>query len=183
MEPETIKYKLQKYFEGESSLEDERILHDYFRSVQIDEQLLPHQHFFAGLNGMKDQQIQIQEEDLMDFILENEHREKLRYRKFWQIVTGVAAMLLIALLVVHYTHDRQNWDDTYTDPDQAYATAVQTLRFVAGKYQEGMAQLQPVNKLNQAVKPMNKSLDLINKGFYEMKSIEKVNLKLNKDKP
>lgn len=183
MEPEIIKYKLQKYFEGESSLEDERILHDYFRSDETDEELLPYRDLFAGLKGMKNHEKQISEEDLMDFILENEHQEKTRYRKRWQLVTGIAAVLLIALLVVHYTNDKPKWKDTYTDPDQAYATAVQTLRFVAGKYQEGIAQLQPVSKLNQAVEPMNKSLDLLNKGFYEMRNLEKFNLKQNKEKP
>jgi hypothetical protein len=183
MEPEIIKYKLQKYFEGESSLEDEQILHDYFRLDHIDTELFPYRDLFAGLRSMKASQEKIHEEDLMDFILENEHRKKARYRKLWQIVSSVAAALLITLLIVHYTNDKLNWEDTYTDPDQAYAVAVQTLHFVAGKYQEGIAQLQPVSKLNQAVKPMNKSLDLINKGFYEMRNIEKLNVKLNKEKP
>jgi hypothetical protein len=183
MEPEVIKYKLQKYFDGESSLEDERILHDYFRSDQIDEELIPYRDLFAGLSGIRDHEIKIHEEDLMDFILENEHQEKARYRKLWQIVTGVAAMLLIALLVIHYANDKPNWKDTYTDPDQAYTTAVQTLHFVAGKYREGLAQLKPVSKLNQAVKPMNKSLDLLNKRFYEIENLQKLNDKIKKEKP
>ena len=183
MEPEVIKYKLQKYFDGESSLEDERILQNYFRSDQIEGELIPYRDLFAGLTGIRDHEIKIQEEDLLDFILENEHQEKTRYRKLWQIVTGVAAMLLIALFVIHYTNDKPNWKDTYTDPDQAYATAVQTLHFVAGKYREGLAQLKPVSKLNQAVKPMSKSLDLLNKGFYEIENLQKLNSKLNKEKP
>lgn len=183
MEPEVIKYILQKYFDGESSLEDERILHHYFRSDQIDREFLPYRDLFAGLSGIRDLEISIHEEDLMDFILENEHQEKTRYRKLWQIVTGVAAMLLIALFVVYYTNDKPNWKDTYTDPDQAYATAVQTLHFVAGKYREGLAQLKPVSKFNQAIEPMSKSLDLLKKGFYGIENHEKLNSKLNKEKP
>jgi hypothetical protein len=183
MEPETIKYKLQKYFDGKTSLEDERILRDYFRSDQMDEEFRPYRDLFAGLSGIRDHEISIHEENLMDFILENEHQEKTRYRKLWQIVTGVAAMLLIALSVVYYTSDKPNWKDTYTDPDQAYATAAQTLHFVAGKYREGLAQLKPVSKFNQAIKPMNKSLDLLNKGFYEIENLQKLNSKLNKETP
>jgi hypothetical protein len=131
---------------------------------------------------MKDAEILEQGDDLMDLILENEHREKIRYRKFWQLVTGMAAALLITLLVVHYNNDQAAWKDTYQDPEQAYATAVQTLHFVAGKYQEGMVQLQPVSKLNEAAKPMNKSIGILNKGFYQMENLEKLNEKLNKEK-
>lgn len=180
MEPETIKNKLQKYFEGESSLEDERILHDYFRSNKIDAAFLPYRDLFAGLESMKSYDKQLHEEDLMDFILENEHREKIRYRKFWQIVTGIAAALMIALLVVHYTKDKTNWKDTYSDPDQAYAVAAQTLHYVAGKYREGISQLQPVSKLNHAVQPMNKGFGLLNKGFYEMENLDKLTKKQKK---
>lgn len=181
MEPEVIRQKLQKYFDGESSLKDERILHDYFRSEEIDSQFLSYRDLFTGLEKMKDAEIPVHEEDLMDFILENEHREKIRYHKFWQLA-GIAAVLLIALFTVHYNNDKAAWKDTYEDPRQAYETAIQTLHFVAGKYQEGIAQLEPVNKLNQAVKPMNKSIGILNKGFYQMENLEKLNEKLNKEK-
>lgn len=174
MEPEIIKDKLRSYFEGESSLEDERILHEYFGSEEIDKQFLPFREFFTGLKELKNRPGTIQEEELMDFILEHEHREKIRYRKFWKIVTGVAAMLLIALMAVQYTANRQNWSDTYTDPDQAYDAAVHTLHFVAGKYHEGLAQLEPVSKINQAIRPMTKSINMINKGFEEMRNVGKI---------
>ncbi|MEN6455238.1 MAG: hypothetical protein ABFD10_13345 [Prolixibacteraceae bacterium] len=183
MEPEVIKYILQKYFDGESSLEDERILHNYFRSEQIDEGFRPYRDLFTGLSCIKDHEIKIREEDLMDLISENKHQEKTRYRQLWQIVTGVAATLLVTLSVVYYTNDKPDWKDTYTDPDQAYATAVQTLHFVAGKYREGLAQLKPVAKLNQAVEPMSKSLDLLNKEFYKIENLQKLNTKLTKEKP
>lgn len=181
METEVIKYKLQKFFEGESSLEDEQILHNYFRSDLVDPQLLMYRTLFTGLEKMTKTEPHASGERLMDFIIEYEQREKIRYRRFWQIVTAMAAALLIALLVVPPT-DRSGWKDTYTDPDQAYTAAVNTLQFVAGKYQEGIARLQPVQKLNQAYKPMTKSLDLLNKGFQEMQKFENLNEKLNREK-
>ncbi len=177
MEPETIKCKLQKYFEGESSLEDERILRDYFRSDEINAEFLPYRDLFTGFGDLRALKKQIREEELMDFILEHEHREKNRYRKLWQMVTDVAAVFIVALLAFHYIHEKTRWKDTYTDPDQAYSVAVQTLHYVAGKYQEGMSQLQPVSKLNQAVRPMTKSLDLLNKGFSEIENPGKLNKK------
>jgi hypothetical protein len=41
--------------------------------------------------------IQNIEEEIMDFILENENREKTRYRWLWQTVTGIAASVIIVL--------------------------------------------------------------------------------------
>ena len=175
MEPGFIKQKLQDYFDGRTSLEDEQLLHDYFRSAKIEEDLLPYRDLFSGLEGIAGKEEKINEEGLMDFILETEHAEKKRYRQLWQVVTGIAAALLIALLVVNY-NDSPRWKDTYSNPDQA---AVKTMRFVAGKYQQGLAQLQPIGKINEAVAPMNKSLELLNKGF---EKIDNINKTINQDK-
>ena len=102
METEVIKYKLQKFFEGESSLEDEQILHNYFRSDLVDPQLLMYRTLFTGLEKMTKTEPHASGERLMDFIIEYEQREKIRYRRFWQIVTAMAAALLIALLATPF---------------------------------------------------------------------------------
>lgn len=182
METEVIKDKLQKFLEGESSLKDEQILQNYFGSDLIDPQLLQYRDLFTGLEGMKKTTRAVPAEELMDFIIGHEQEEKVRYRRFWQMVTGVAAILLIALLATPLNRE-ENWEDTYSDPEQAYVAAVNTLQFVAGKYQEGMAGLQPVQKLNQAYQPVTKSLDLLNKGFQEMEKIKNLNNTLKNEKP
>ena len=161
MEPEIIKNKLQKYFDGESSTKDEKILRDYFCSGKVDEELLAYRGLFEGINELANREAVLPEEELMDFILENEHQEKTKYRRLWQTVSGVAAILLIALLVVNYNNDRRNWKDTYADPEQAYAEASQVIQYMAGKYQKGMNHLQPVGKLYEAVKPMDKGLSTL----------------------
>ena len=178
MEPGFIKQKLQNYFDGKTSLEDEQLLHDYFRSEKIEENLLPYRDLFSGLEEMAGKEEKINEDELMDFILETEHAEKKRYRQLWQVVTGIAAALIIALLVVNY-NDTPRWRDTYSNPDQAYREAVKTLRFVAGKYQQGLGRLQSIGKINEAMTPMNKSLELLNKGF---EKIDNINRTMNQDK-
>ncbi len=181
MKPEIIKHKLQKYFEGESSLEDEKLLAEYFRSDQIDAELLHYRELFAGFDELRTAETESMEDNLMDYIMEAEHREKTKYRHLWQSVSGIAAALLIALLVVNYNNDKPNWKDTYSDPQQAYVEASRTLHYIAGKYQKGLAQLQPVKKLNEATKPMNEGLTVINKGFQEVGKIEKINEKLKNE--
>jgi hypothetical protein len=179
MEPKEIKAILQKYFEGTSSEQEEQLLSDYFNSPMIAPELRKYQSFFAGIQELSAEgKDELLADDIMDRILENEHREKIHYRWLWQTVSGVAAALLIALLAVNlYTGDTK-WEDTYSDPDQAYAEAAIALQYVAGYYQKGMAGLEPVKAINRAPQPMNRSLNKLEKGFQEIQEMEKINEKL-----
>ncbi len=179
MELKEIKQILQKYFEGTSSEREEQLLTDYFNSPAIAPELHKYQSFFAGVQELSiERNDEILAEDIMDRILENEHREKTHYRWLWQTVSGVAAALLIALLAVNlYTGDTQ-WNDTYSDPEQAYAEAAITLQYIAGYYQKGMVGLEPIKTINKASQPLNRSLNKLEKGFQEIQEMEKINEKL-----
>jgi len=180
MDLKDIKQKLHDYFEGTSSLQDEEILKAYFSSGEVDEELQPYSEFFRGMEVLSEKRDAQLEEEIMDFILEQENKEKNKYRWLWQSITGVAAALLIALLVVNYNQNQSNWKDTYSDPNQAYAEASRTLQYVAGKYQKGLAQLQPAKKIRKAALPLNNSIQVLEKGFEEIKNVEKIEEKLKK---
>ena len=175
MKSEHIKQILKKYFDGESSLREESVLRKYFMSNEVDDELLPFRDLFSGLEELKPAENNKLEDTLMDFIMESELEEKNKYRRLWQTVTGIAAALLITLLVFNYTNDRSSWKDTYSDPEQAYAEASKTLHYMAEKYQKGIAQLQTFQKLDKAVQPMNKGVEAINKGFNELEEIKQIN--------
>lgn len=181
MELEIIKYKLQKYVDGESSLEDEKLLHDYFSGDDVAAELLSYRDLFTGLGELSSREDPLLEETLMDYILETEHREKTTYRRLWQMVSGIAAILLVALLVINYNDDKPGWKDTYSDPEQAYAEATLALQYVAGKYQKGLAHLQPVRKLNEATAPMSTGFGLVNKGFQQIENLDRMNEKLKNE--
>ena len=180
MDLKEIKHLLQQYFDGQSTEKDEKVLHDYFSSGIVAEELKKYSEFFWGLNELSEQRDEQFEEEIMDYILENEFQEKTRYRWLWQTVTGVAAALLVALLAINFNQSRYEWEDTYTDPNIAYAEASKTLQYVAGKYQKGIAQLSPIQKVNEAKKPLNNGLNILQKGFQEVQSFEKINEKLKK---
>ena len=120
-------------------------------------------------------------DDLMNHILESEHKEKLRYRWMWQIVTGVAASVILVMLAVNFYSNEKHWDDTFKTPDQAYAEASKTLDFVAGKYNKGLAQLRPITKMENAVDPFQSGMNKLNKGFVQMNELENLNQKLKKE--
>lgn len=181
MEPKEVEQILQKYFEGISTEPEEQLLTDYFNSRTIAPELQKYQPFFVGLQELSNEgRDGVLEDEIMDYILEKEYREKTHYRWLWQTVSGIAAALLIALLAVNLYTGKAEWEDTYSDPNQAYAEAVLALQYVAGHYQKGMEGLEPVKTINKASQPLNRSLNKLDKGFQKIQDMEEINKKLKK---
>lgn len=181
MESQKINILLQKYFEAETTLDEENELITYFNSNEVTEELKPYTSIFSGLKELAEQENPELGDDLMNYILESEHKEKLLYRWMWQIVTGVAASVILVLLAVNFYSTDNQWKDTFKDPDQAYVEATKTLEFVAGKYNQGLAQLRPIGKINHAADPLNSGLNTLNIGFDQLREFDLQNKKLKKE--
>lgn len=181
MELQRINILLQKYFEAETTVEEENELITYFSSEAVDESLKTVVPMFSGIKELSAERDLALEEELMDHILESEHSEKMRYRFMWQWVTGIAAVIVMALLAVNFYGSRNQWKDTFSDPQMAYAEATKTLQFVSSKYNQGLAQLKPIQKVDQAMDPLNSGMNLLNKGFVQLNDVKKMNEKLKKE--
>lgn len=172
METTKIKALLQKYFEGETSPAEEKMLENYFNSGKVDSSLQEYAQFFEGISKLAgNNRDRALESDIMDYILENETKEKSKYRWLWQTVTGVAASVIIVLGGFLYYQQQKSFDDTFKDPDEAYAYAVKTLGYVSGKYNKGLAGLSKFDKLQKATQPVRNGIAPVNE-FYQ--TIEKM---------
>ena len=180
MESQRINILLQKYFEAETTLDEENELINYFDSGEVAEELKPYIPMFSGLKALSVNENPDLGDDLMNHILESEHKEKMKYRWMWQIVTGVAASVILVMLAVNFYGNKTQWNDTFTDPDKAYAEATKTLEFIAGKYNKGLAQLRPIRKIEDAATPFYSGMKTLNKGFEKIGEIENLNKKLKK---
>ena len=178
MESQKIHILLQKYFDAETTIDEENELITYFTLDKVDENLKMYVPLFLGMKGLSVDEDPAMGEDLMNFILESEHKEKLRYRWMWQAVTGIAAAVILVLLTVNFYESKNQYKDTFSDPQQAYTEATKTLEFVAGKYNKGLAQLKPIGKIENAVDPLKSGMSKLNKGFRQM---DDVNKKLKKE--
>jgi hypothetical protein len=181
MESQRIQILLQKYFEAETTLDEENELINYFNSGEVKDELKQYVPMFAGLKALSTSENIDLSDDLMNHILESEHKEKLKYRWMWQIVTGIAASVILVMLAVNFYSSQNQWKDTFTDPDKAYAEANKTLEFVAGKYNKGLAQLRPIRKMEDATAPFFSGMKVLDKGFGKLEEIENLNKKLKKE--
>jgi len=189
MEPKEVKIALQRYFNGESSREDEEVLEKYFSSGNVADELSEYTEFFGGIAELAEHHTEGSsiEEEVMNYIHEHEQNKKSRHRDLWKTVTGIAASLIIVMgSLLIYEQQKKPFEDTFSDPDKAYLVAEQTLKYISGKYQTGVKQLSKTQKYNEALalldkmqivqtasQPLTKSVNTIRKGFEITKNITK----------
>lgn len=175
METKEIAKLLQKYFNGESTCEEERTLETYFRSGNIADEFTEYKDFFVGISELANTSDNSNiEEEIMDYILETENREKTRYRWLWQTVTGIAASVIIILGgFLFYQQQQKPFKDSFEDPKEAYAYAQQTLQFVSVKYNKGLAGLSGFEKLHKATKPIKRATAPVNEFYNTIEKMEK----------
>ena len=176
MEKKEIKLLLEQYFEGITTEKEETALQDYFHSGNVDPDFAEYTGYFAGLgylsgNMINDSSI---ESDVMDYILENEGREKRKYRWLWKTVTGIAASVIIVLGgFLFYENQKPPFKDSFNDPEKAYAYAEQTMRYVSVKYNRGVEELAYFGKLQKAAEPLNNATEPVNRVIEKFNNLNK----------
>ncbi len=172
MKTTEIKHLLHRYFEGETTLQEERELEAYFSTGEVADELKEYKGFFNGLSGFAEPVNEDTiEDDILNYISENEPARKTKRIWLWQAVSGIAAsVIFIVGGFLLFQQQEQQYADTFDDPELAYAHAEQTLAFVSAKYNEGLAALSNFDKLQSAaepiqetVKPVNEYLDVVEK--------------------
>lgn len=163
---------LRKYFEGETTLGEERWLSEYFSQEQVSEELMPYREWFAGLRmEAGDPDFSVAKDStftaagLQEMILEKEHRQRGRVRSMRFTLMGIAASLLVAMGALFWYQQQPDYRDTFDNPDQAMAVAGETLAFVSAKYNKGVEKLAALEKLPESVQPARKYLGTLKKGF------------------
>ena len=169
---------LDRFYLGETTLEEEKILQDYFSSPGIPEELMPDRDLFRSL-GIAGESVMVPE-DLNRKILDTIDQQELKVLRTRRIsvfsLSGLAAGLLvvIALYVGYFSDDgagplaAHQMTDTYEDPQDAYEEARRTLAYVSAKLNSGTSELEHVRKASQAASDPLKSLSKINKGSKEL---------------
>jgi hypothetical protein len=169
METKEIKQLLQRYFNGESTLAEERLLEKYFQSGNVADELKEYEGFFSGVSALaetgRDEEL---EGEIMDFILKNEPKKKTNKRWLWQMVTGIAASIIIVIGgLLFFQQSEEQFKDTFDNPELAYAYAEETLGYISAKYSKGLSGLANFDKLETATEPMQKGVRPVNE-YLEM---------------
>jgi len=122
-----IEKLLEKYFEGETSLSEEKQLRDFFASGDVPQRWKNLEGYFSFVIQEQDQQIEDADFDnkVMSAVKGNNLAPLIDLRRPWIYwIAGVAASVLILIAVfVKFDPFSKRIEDTYKDPQTAYLEA------------------------------------------------------------
>jgi hypothetical protein len=195
MNEEELKRLIEKYYNGESTEEEESFLRNYFRKDNIPEGYEAEKLIFSYYTEaaeFSEPSIDF-EARLMAGIDASEIKARSgKMTRYLLPVLSAAAGLLILVGSYFLFFNKTNSMDTYTDPEIAYTEAIKILRDVSSQLNHGAQVLEPVgkmseitrksfetlNKQSKIVEKKLKSLDYINKAI----SLSHVNVEKNLNK-
>lgn len=133
MDSNSIEQLLETYFEGETTLEQEQQLRQYFTGTDV----APHLEAYVGMfcAFAKAQQ----ETTTAPIVLPS---SKSKYR--W--MAGVAAATILAIGLMTQTNVQDSYSSTYQDQEVAVLKTKQTLGMVSKMIQQSTAQLATVKE-------------------------------------
>lgn len=177
-----IELLLEKYFNGETSLEEEASLRDFFARPDVPRSLMGYREYFGQL--VEDRELAIQSRDFDRKVMagagEPRINRLLDFQRPWIYwASGIAASILILLAVfIKFDPFAGRIENTYQDPQAAYQEAKRILYFVSDKLNNGTSRLQPVGSIETGMGKM-KPVAAYNKGVGEITRLNQVD-KANK---
>lgn len=174
MDSNQIKDLLAKYYDGVTSLEEERMLQEYFAG----EHEIPDGLVSSGLPFMLYKAAADDKPDPADLesriaasidnqvrIMQPVNQRKISYRF---LIAASFALLIGVSGILIYRHNNAGPQDTFKDPVAAYSEAQKTLLYVSQKMNQGMKPLSHVAAIStgtdklKSLEKMDESLGMLN---------------------
>ena len=163
---QTIEKLLQKYFEGETSLQEEDQLKSFFLKDDVPPHLMSLKQLFITYTREKEINVLDEQfdEDLMsriesDKVISIRRKQKSR---IYMISSIAASIILIIAFSLYFNTATKSIEDSFNDPQIAYNEAKKVMLFIS-------------EKLNKGVQPVSEATSKVEKGVQNLKSVEKFN--------
>ena len=155
MRENNIREVLEKYWDGETSLEEERELRSYFASSQVAEEFAPFIPLFAFFDEEKHKEMSAH------ITLPREIKTGKVVNFKWLINIAASIVIFISIFFINKNLNRDRVDqyaynDTYQTPEEAYLEVKQALLFVSAKMNKG------VSTVSQSLEKMEPLDEIIN---------------------
>jgi len=144
MEYNKINNLLDSYFEGETTLENEATLREYFQNKEIDGRLKVYAPIFKY--AVEEAKVKMREDFDHQLLnkLEIQNPKETRVRSI-QLLYRAAAVIIFVMVAgwainQYINHDttQDNFADTYDNPEEALEEALAALELVSSKLNKGM---------------------------------------------
>lgn len=142
MESVKIKQLLDAYFEGATSLDEEKVLRDYFNNEKVADHLVQYQPIFVGLKAAK------AERSSKEITLPESGRNTGKTIKTWWY--SVAAMLVIALGAGGFYLSQPNYTQEEKEALAAFEKSKKAMLLLSENLNKGTEQLSFVAQFGKA---------------------------------
>ena len=155
MDSNEIKQLLEKYWNCETSLEEEQQLREYFRGNNVPEALKEMSELFRYFEMQKkDSLIQTFDGEVMKRI--KEERPQGKVVKMMFNVARIAAGLVVVVAATYFVREeiRKSYPpeiaDTYSDPKLAFEETKKALMMISKGFGKAQKETRRINLLNEA---------------------------------
>ncbi len=145
MESIKIELLLEKYFEGQTTIAEEKELKDYFSSSNVAQHLVQYQSLFGYFSAAKEQKSQ---HEIPPFPM---NRYKKRNVAWLSIAASVVVLFSVATLGYFNYNESQEQDlGTYQDPEVAFRETQKVLSLLSQNVNVGIESVQHINEFEDS---------------------------------
>jgi len=180
MKEEDLKRLIDRYYNGESSEEEENILRDFFRKNDVPEGYEAEKEifsFYTGSENIPEPSIDFEERILAGIDASERVAGSTKTRRFIISIMSAAAGLLLLAGSYFYIMNKAEPTDTFKDPEMAYAETIKILRDVSFQLNRRSQVLEPIGKMNEMTKKsfetINKSTRIVQKNLKSLDYLQK----------
>ncbi|RPH27721.1 MAG: hypothetical protein EHM93_19095 [Bacteroidales bacterium] len=171
-----IEKLLSKYYDGMTSVKEEKLLKEYFAENRIPQSYLDDQAILSF--GRQEDYTLYPNNELWDKIQQNDSKQN-KYKRIIRVVSSVAASILIVVafgIGYHLSSSKHDLmvTDTYSNPEDAYKAVQKYLGFTSMKLSYAFTELKPIEKLtipSEAIQPFS----YIDKNLQRLNHLERLN--------
>lgn len=163
MKEDTIRHLLEKYYNGETDVNEEKILEDYFMHDEVSAEFSVDKEVFCRLAEIKENDEPTVPEgmdkrisDNIDMWEKQGKADKPRYYTLYKYVSGIAAAVVILIGISVFMPKNQEdsavMQDTFDNPQEAYMATENALQLFAEAFNKGDAQIEKARSVTISVK-------------------------------
>lgn len=192
MNEEELKRFIEKYYNGNSTEEEESILKDYFRKGNIPEGYEAEKlifSYYTESSEIPEPSIDFEARIMAGINASGRNSGFLKMKRYLLPVLRAAAGLLILVGSYFLLVKKAETADTFTDPQLAYAETIKILRNVSSQLNRGAQGLEPVGRINEMNKrsfaTIKQSAGIVEKNLrnldYLQKAVEITHISVEKN--
>lgn len=163
MKEDTIRHLLEKYYSGDTDVNEEKILEDYFMHDEVSAEFSVDKEVFCHLAEMKENDeitvpvgMEKRISDNIDMWEKQSKANKPRYYTLYRYVSGIAAAVVILIGISVFMSKNQDdsavMKDTFDNPQEAYLATENALQLFAEAFNKGDAQIEKARNVTISVK-------------------------------